>query len=84
MKDNFRYFRINKNMDEKINFKNVKMRENIHLQIKKMSNETGINVGKIVEMGALKILEDYQSGEFDKLVEHNGKRLRRDGTLTRT
>jgi len=65
-------------------YKNVKLREYIHIQIKKISSETGINVGKLIEMGASTIIEEYHSGEFDKIIEHNNKRVRRDGTLVRT
>lgn len=70
-------------MDKAEPYKNVKLKEHIHMQIKKISGETGINVGKLVEMGAMHIVEEYQNGEFDKLIEHNDKRIRRDGVLTR-
>lgn len=64
-------------------YKNVKLKEHFHILLKKISNETGINIGKLVEMGSQKIIEDYQAGEFDKIVNLNETRIRRDGTLSR-
>ena len=71
-------------MDKLEPYKNVKLKEHIHTQIKKISGETGVNVGKLVEMGAMHIVDEYKNGEFDKLIGHNDKRIRRDGSLTRT
>jgi len=70
-------------MDKLEPYKNVKLKEHIHTQIKKISGETGVNVGKLVEMGAMHIVDEYKNGEFDKLIGHNDKRIRRDGTLVR-
>lgn len=70
-------------MDKSEPYKNVKLKEHIHTQIKRISGDTGINVGKLIEMGASMIIEEFQNGEFDKIIEHNSKRVRRDGTLAR-
>lgn len=63
-------------------FKNVKIRENVHSQIKTISMETGVNVGKLIEMGAQKIVEDYNNGSFDNLKDMY-THVRRDGKLVR-
>ena len=67
-------------MDKK--FKNVKVKEELHTQVKEVSRVTGINVGKLIEMGVAKVLEDFKAGFFDNIVTAQ-KRLRRDGTITR-
>ena len=64
-------------------YKNVKISESVHKLIKKVSNETGINVGKLIEMGAMQVVEEYHNGEFDKLIANNSRRLRRDGLVAR-
>jgi hypothetical protein len=38
----------------------------------------------LVEMGAMQVVEEYHNGGFDKLIANNNKRLRRDGSLSRT
>jgi len=65
------------------NYKNVKIKDKLHLQIKIISAETGVNVGKLIEMGAQKIIEEYDNGGFDNLKDLY-TRVRRDGTLVRT
>jgi hypothetical protein len=65
-------------------YKNVKINETVHRQIKKVSVETGINVGKLVEMGVMQVVEEYHNGGFDKLIANNNRRLRRDGALSRS
>lgn len=62
--------------------KNVKINDYIHQQIKRVSLATGINVGHLVEMGVMKIVEDYNEGKF-KSVETEFSKLRRDGTFSR-
>jgi hypothetical protein len=69
-------------MDKIEEYKNVKLREHIHHQIKIISAETGVNVGKLVEMGAQKIIDDYNKGNFDILKDMQTK-MRRDGSLVR-
>jgi hypothetical protein len=64
-------------------FKNVKLREHIHYQIKVISAETGVNLGKLIEMGAQKVIDDYHNGNFDVLKDMQ-TRMRRDGKLVRT
>lgn len=69
-------------MDNKPSLKNVKINDRIHQQIKRVSIATGINVGHLVEMGVMKIVDDYNNGKF-KSVETEFSRLRHDGTVTR-
>jgi len=64
-------------------FKNVKIHEKMHTKIKTISIETGINVGKLVEMGEQKIIDDYNNGSFDNLKDMY-THIRRDGTFIRT
>lgn len=70
------------NDDFKPVLKNVKISEQVHKQIKRVAIETGVNVGKLIELGALKIIEDFKSGKFDSLKNEYSK-IRRDGTFTR-
>lgn len=65
-------------------YKNVKLKEHIHTLLKKISSDTGINIGKLIELGAQKIIEEYEAGEFDKIVNKNELRVRRNGSLART
>lgn len=68
--------------NEKFRLKNVKINENVHFQIKKVANETGINIGKLMELGAIKIVEEYNDGKFDSIKSEFAK-IRRDGSITR-
>jgi hypothetical protein len=70
-------------LSDKVTFKNVKIRDSLHQQIKAISIETGINVGKLIEVGAEKIIEDYRAGKVDSIIATH-KQMRRDGTLTRS
>jgi len=70
-------------MDKIEGYKNVKLKEHLHHQIKMISAETGVNVGKLIEMSAQKIIDDYNSGTFNVLRDMQTK-MRRDGTLVRT
>lgn len=65
-------------------YKNAKLKEHIHVLLKKISLDTGINIGKLIELGAQKVIEEYKAGEFDKIVNKNELRLRRDGSFTRS
>ena len=67
---------------DKSDLKNVKIKKHIHSQIKTISESTGLNVSKLIEMGAIKIIEEFKNGEFDKLIDMQ-KKLRRDGTIIR-
>lgn len=69
-------------MDKDV-FKNIKIRELIHSQVKQISSETGLNMGKLAEMGLLQVIEMYKRGEFNNIVSIQ-KQLRRDGTITRS
>lgn len=71
------------NNGERPRLKNVKINDHIHQQVKRVSQATGINVGHLVEMGVMKIVEDYKQGKF-KSVETEFAKLRRDGTYIRT
>jgi hypothetical protein len=62
--------------------KNVKIREEVHTQIKNISTETGINVGKLIEIGAEKVIEEYKSGKIENLIAVH-KQMRRNGMLVR-
>lgn len=64
------------------NFKNIKIDFDLHHKIKEISLKTGISVGKLVNMGAIKIIEEFKNGEFDKLITVQ-KKIRRDGTIIR-
>jgi hypothetical protein len=70
-------------MNEKISFKNVKLREDCHAQIKAISIETGINVSKLIEIIARKVIEEYKAGHMESVIMAH-KQMRRDGTMTRT
>lgn len=69
-------------MDNKQNLKNVKISENLHAQVKKISDETGINIGKLIEYGVLKVVEQYSNGFFDNIIIEHSK-LRRNGSFNR-
>lgn len=69
-------------MSDKVAFKNVKIREYYHQQIKNISTETGINVGKLIEIGAEKVIEEYKSGKIENIIAVH-KQMRRNGTLVR-
>jgi len=69
-------------MIEKYEYKNVKVKDKIHSMIKIISAETGINIGKLIEMGVQKIIDDYNSGIFNSLKDTYTK-IRRDGSLSR-
>jgi hypothetical protein len=62
--------------------KNVKISEHVHNQVKKVARETGINIGKLMELGAIKVVEEYNNGTFDPIKSEFSK-IRRDGTFTR-
>jgi len=64
-------------------FKNIKITDKIHEQLKVVSNETGIDIWKLSEMGIERVLTDYKNGFFDNLITAR-KNIRRDGTITRT
>ena len=68
---------------DKEKFKNVKIRKKLHSQIKAISEETGINVGKLIEMGAQKIIDEYNNGSFNNLKDMYTY-TRRNGTLVRS
>jgi hypothetical protein len=68
---------------KKEEMKNVKIRQSMHSVVKRISDETGINISKVVEMGVLEIERRYESGEFDNLIATQ-KQLRRDGSYARS
>ena len=62
---------------------NIKVSPDVHSQIVKISEETGINIYKLAEMGLMKVIDEYETGTFEVLIKQRAK-LRRDGTLVRT
>jgi len=70
-------------MEEKIKFKNIKLREDCHKDIKAISIETGINVSKLVEIVARRIIDEYRAGKIDSIILAH-RQMRRDGTIART
>jgi hypothetical protein len=71
------------NYNIKPKLKNVKIAEHVHSQIKKVAIETGINLGHLIEMGAMKVVNDYETGHFDSIKKEYTK-IRRDGTFARS
>jgi hypothetical protein len=71
------------NYNIKPKLKNVKIAEHVHTQIKKVAIETGINLGHLIEMGAMKIVQDYENGTFDPIKKEYSK-IRRDGSFVRS
>jgi hypothetical protein len=69
-------------VNEKVTLKNVKIADHIHKQVKYVSISTGINVGRLIEMGAMKILEDFKNGKFDEIKSEFAK-IKRNGSITR-
>lgn len=67
----------------KLSLKNVKISEHVHNQVKRIAGETGINIGKLMEMGAMKVVESYNSGTFDAVKSEYSK-IRRNGAFTRS
>jgi hypothetical protein len=63
-------------------FKNVKISEKTHEQLKIISNETGIDIWKLADMGIEKIIADYRTGFFDNIINAR-KNIKRDGTIAR-
>ena len=61
--------------------KNVKIDFDIHHQLKLISTKTGISMAKLIEIGSLKVINDFKDGEFDKLVNIKNN-IRRDGTIS--
>jgi group I intron endonuclease len=70
-----------KNTNE--NYKNVKISWDAHNEIKAISIETGINVSKLIEIIARKIIEDYKAGKIDSIINSH-RQMRRDGTIVRS
>lgn len=62
--------------------KNVKIEQSIHQQVKLISAETGINIGTLFELGAIKLIDSYKGGEFDN-IKTQIKRITRSGTFSR-
>lgn len=67
---------------DRVSLKNVKISEHVHRQVKKIATETGINIGKLMEMGAMRVVDAYNSGTFDSIKTEFSK-IRRNGTYTR-
>ena len=63
-------------------FKNVKISEKTHEQLKIISNETGIDIWKLADMGIEKVVEDYKIGFFNNIISAR-KNIKRDGTISR-
>lgn len=68
---------------DKAMLKNVKISDHVHKQVKRIASETGINIGKLMEMGAMKVVEAYNAGTFDAVKTEYSK-IRRNGNFTRT
>jgi hypothetical protein len=68
---------------DNMGFKNVKISEKTHEQLKIISNETGIDIWKLADLGIEKIITDYREGFFNNIIAVR-KNIRRDGTITRT
>lgn len=64
-------------------FKNVKISENRHEQLKIISNETGMDIWKLTDMSVDKLIADYREGFFDNIISAR-KNIKRDGTITRS
>lgn len=62
--------------------KNIKIDASLHAQIKEVAKATGINIGKLLELGVIHVIKEYHSGAFDNLV--SARNIRRDGSLTRS
>jgi hypothetical protein len=67
-------------MEEK-NLKNVKIEKYVHSQIREIYLKTGLGIAKLVEMGCLKIIEDFKNGKFDYLLSVQ-KQVKRNGSIT--
>lgn len=64
-------------------FKNVKISDKQHEQLKILSNETGIDIWKLADMSIEKIIADYRGGFFDNIISAR-KNIQRNGTITRS
>lgn len=63
-------------------FKNVKISQKSHEQLKIVSNETGIDIWKLADMSIEKLLDEYRKGFFDNIISTR-KSIKRDGSITR-
>jgi len=70
-------------MEYNMGFKNVKISENRHEQLKIISNETGMDIWKLTDMSVDKLIADYREGFFDNIISAR-KNIKRDGTITRS
>jgi hypothetical protein len=61
---------------------NIKISKEIHNLIVKISEETGINIYKLAELGIQKLIDEYEKGLFKDLISQRTK-IRRDGQITR-
>jgi hypothetical protein len=60
-------------MSKDYRYKNVKIKEEIHADIKMIADATGISIGKLFEVCSYYILKEYRSGAFDKLITQKKK-----------
>jgi hypothetical protein len=61
---------------------NIKVSSEVHSEIVKISEETGVNIYKLAEMGLMKLIDDYNNGVFD-ILKKQASLLSRDGKTRR-